>query len=376
MTRPRQVPKELVDQALSNLDRTSVIIVGAAEYRDLPNLHGPTFDLEMMFDLLVEDDEISLYKPNQVIELGNPTSARFREAILDYAQSRSARGDILLFYFTGHGCVLDANTFGFCLTDTRLGVEGRGVLPLSVVPFSEVLQTLATYDVHPIFILDACFSSMTAPQGDSLVANNLQNAMRAAKSETFALIASSGSRSTSIDTSIGGVFTQSLYLIIKNGLSGGSGKLQPFITLKELASPLQELLAQEGHPLSRCYVGDDLPLVPIARNSTYTPQTERFSPYMKQIVEYLWNNGSPREVQISDLITTVGRGAYGNHTKLGYQPWNLLEYGKVKKIRKLTSQGMKFAQGNHKIPRVIIRDLNTWEWQAAPDTDYIRITDV
>lgn len=105
MTRPRHVPRELIDRALANLSRTSVILVGVADYNQLPSLHGPSFDLEMISDLLLENEDISLYRRTQVIELENPTSEQFRKAIIKFVRGRSARGDILILYFTGHGCV-------------------------------------------------------------------------------------------------------------------------------------------------------------------------------------------------------------------------------------------------------------------------------
>lgn len=376
MTRPRHVPRELIDRALANLSRTSVILVGVADYNQLPSLHGPSFDLEMISDLLLENEDISLYRRTQVIELENPTSEQFRKAIINFVRGRSARGDILILYFTGHGCVLGASSFGFCLRDTRLGVDEKGVLPLSVVSLEDVLHTLSSYDVHPVFILDACFSSMTAPKGYSHVPDAVHSTIGMASAETYALIASSSSYSTSIDTLEGGAFTQTMYSIINAGLVGEAGRHSPFITLNDLASPLQEELSRQGLPISRCYIGRDLPLVPIARNIKFQPQTERFSPYMRQIIEYIWNNGSPRVITISELINAIGRGAYGNHSKLSLPPWDLLENGEASKTRRLTSRGKSFAQGRLRIPQVIVRNPSTWEWEAASDADHVRIHDV
>lgn len=314
MTRPRHVPKELVDQALSNLGRTSIILAGISPYDHLSPLEGPSFDLDMMNDLFLENESVSLYKSSQVTELDNPTSDQFRKAIVDYAQGRSARGDILILYFTGHGCVVGANSFGFCLKDTGLSPEGNGVLPLTVVALEDVVQTLALYDVHPVFIIDACFSSMTAPQGHSLVPDSMQSVLQRANPESFGLLASCNFLSTSMDTPEGGPFTRALHSIAMDGLTGEAGKHSPFITLGQLDSPLREKLSIEGFPLPRCYVGHDLRDIPIAKNTTFYPQTVPFTPYLKKIVEFIWNNGFPRDVKLSELIAAVGRGAYGNHS--------------------------------------------------------------
>lgn len=370
MTRPRHVSRESVNETLANLARTSVILVGVGEYEHLPRLSGPSADMEMMAELMINNSSISLFDASQVRELENPTSEGFRRAILQYAEGRSGRGDILLLYFTGHGCALGANEFGFCLADTLVGFEGSGVLPLSAVSIRDVVTTLAAWDVHPVFIIDACFSSTTAPQGYSHLPAGIEATVKAASAESYALLASSSQFSGSVDTPDGGAFTQALYSIALSGLGDAVGRRMPFFTLAELAAPLQAELAREGYPLSRCYVGRDLPLTPIARNSRFQQQRERFVPFMKKIVELAWNGGDPIAVEVSDF-TSIGQGAYANHSKLSYAPWCLLEDVGTNAVRRLTPRGIEFAKGNIRIPRVIIRDPLTGEWQPLSGTDEV-----
>lgn len=376
MPRPRYVAKETIDQALANLDRTAVILSGVSEYDQLPNLNGPPSDMEMVADIFLHEPGISLFEKGRVKELENPDSDQFRAAIANYAQGRSARGDILILYFTGHGCVLPGGSFGFCLRDAKVGFEGSGILPVSVVALSDVVNTLATYDVHPVFVLDACFSSATAPHGHSLAANAMEEVIRTATAESYALLASSSSFSPSLDTPDGGAFTQALYSITMSGLPGAAGSRSTFITINELAGPLQEELSTLGVPLSRCYVGRDFPILPIAKNSTFQPQAERFSPYMKQIIELLWNGGSPRTANISKFSSKIGQGAYANHSKLSRAPWALVEDAGSNQVRQLTTRGRRFAQGKLRIPRIIIRDPLTWEWVPADKTNTISIDEL
>jgi hypothetical protein len=375
MTRPRYVPQDAVEEAISNLQRTSVILAGISAYDHLPELQGPSADMEMMHSLFLEDD-ISLYDPSRVIELENPTADNFRSTIVNFAQGRSARGDILVLYFTGHGCALGPGGFGFCLKDTKLGFSGNGVLPLSVVSLEDVIGTLTSYDVYPVFILDACFSSVTAPQGSDQFAESVNSELRDVNAESYALLASSSSISPSLDTADGGPFTAILYSIVRAGLPGGTGRHSPFITLDQLASPLQQELSIQGLPLSRCHVGRTLPPLPIARNIAFRPQTERFTPYMRRIVEMLWNSGSPQDVKVGDLARAIGQGAYGNHSKLSYTPWALLEDAGSNRIRRLTARGRKFAQRKLRIPRAIVKDPVRADWRPVDPQDLVYIHDI
>ncbi len=376
MTRPRQVSQDFLNEAIQNLDRTSVIAVGVADYDELPKLHGTSWDLEMMDEVLVRNPDIALMGGNPIIMLENPRIQEFREAISDYTQSRSARGDILILYFSGHGCILPSGSFGFCLKNTRLDSDRSRILPISVVPLDDLVGTLAISDVHPVFVLDACFSSATSPQAVPATPSNIEETLRRSNAETYALLASSSEYSLSIDTPEGGAFTQALYSIISNGLSGPAGRRYPIITLAQLAAPLQEELTHMGVPLSRCYVGRDFPILAVAKNVTYKAQSESFTPYMKQIVQHLWQNGKPRQAELSEIRTVIGPGAYANHSKLSLPPWDLLEDAGSNRVRRLTSRGHRFAEGKLRIPKRIERDPFSGDWRAASGTELVTTDDV
>ena len=93
------------------------------------------------------------------------------------------------------------------------------------------------------------------------------------------------------------------------------------------------------------------------------PKVERFVPYMRNIILYIWNNGENREVSREQIRNDVGVGAYGNHKKLRLNPWNLLEESPYDKNIRLTERGILFAKGELKIPQKIV--------QKRPDTDWI-----
>ena len=375
MSRPKNISQSELEEYRANIGRTTVMVCTVANYKNLAPLQGTVRDLEMMDDVFVSHPEVAIYSEQSVV-LSDPTSDQFRQEILNYAVSRSAKGDILILYFSGHGAVLGSNEFGLCFKDTALGMEPGKALPLSVVRFKDVVQTLAAVDVFPVFIIDACFSGLAASQGITSVIANMQADLVQYFANSFALLASSNSDTTSFETLFGGYFTSVLYNLVMGGLNDEKGRQHPFITLENISKPIQEAMVKQGIPLPKIYVGGDFPKVPLARNVAFRPDTIKFSPYFKKIIEYLWNGGNPREVTKEEILQQVGRGAYGNHQKLSYAPWALLEDGEKPKTRRLTPKGLMFAQGKISIPKEIIRDPVTWSWVAAPNAEEIYFDDI
>lgn len=376
MSKTPVVDQSSIDTAKKNIGKITILAIAVSKYEYLESLPGANKDIKLIRNVFL-NKERSLYKHSQFKELLNPTNQEVRDEILDYAYSRSAHGDILIFYFSGHGCVVGTNNFGFCLSDTKLGGVNEGlVLPLSVLRFSEVVQTLTAVDVHPVFIIDACFSGSTAYTFIQTISASMQDELHIHVAGSYGLLCSTSTDAFSIDTNEGGAFTQAFHAIVSQGLSEKFQRHWPFLTLRNVSSPLQEQLSQEGYPLSKCYFGPDLPEIPIAKNLRFAPRSEYFAPYMRQIIEHIWNNGKPRQTTIADLRNLVGAGAYGNHSKLSYKPWGLLENSSRRGTRRLTDKGKRFAQGKIQIPLEIVKDPVTHDWVAAPDTKRISINDI
>jgi len=147
---------------LIHANRVHAFVIGVCEYDDVgfPDLEGPREDVVKVRDLLIKEPT-GLYSDDQVSVLEDPTLEEVRCALVDYVHQRSAKGDICLIYFAGHGCVLRGNEFAFCFRDARLRADSGDTLPLSVMRFSDVLITLATADIMPVVIIDACNSGAT-----------------------------------------------------------------------------------------------------------------------------------------------------------------------------------------------------------------------
>jgi len=142
--------------------RVTVIAIGVNKYQDqrLRNLNGAHKDIEKLRILLTKNKKTAIFDLKQFLELRDPDSNEFRQTINEYVLSRSVDGDILILYFSGHGVAIGRDDFGFCTTDTIIHPVSGVVLPLSVVKFSEILQSVNTANVIPVIIIDACYSGI------------------------------------------------------------------------------------------------------------------------------------------------------------------------------------------------------------------------
>ena len=106
---------------------------------------------------------------------------------------------------------------------------------LSVARFKDVVQALSAVDVFPVFVIDACFSGLTAAQGITSVISTIQNDLTRYFASSFALLVSSSLDTTSFETILGGNFAAALYSIVMNGLDDEKGKHHPFITIENIS---------------------------------------------------------------------------------------------------------------------------------------------
>lgn len=219
MTKQSPIERSSIEEVRRNLGRISVIAVGVSRYRYLPPLPGAGQDLKLISRLFVEDRRKSVYAPNQFVALNNPSVEKVRNTVTDFTRSRSARGDMLIFYFSGHGSVVGTSSFAFCLTDTASSPFGEGgILPLTVITFRDIVQTLSAADVHPIFIIDACFSAATAHGFDSKLTSVMHDDLHIFSAGSYGLLCSSYLSTASIDTDEGGAFTRTLCAIATGGI--------------------------------------------------------------------------------------------------------------------------------------------------------------
>ena len=372
--------RDEVDEARRNIKITKIFSVGVSDYDYLRSLSGPTFDLRKIRSIFLENQHTSLYDESQFIELINPTSSELRSEILNFADDRRARGDIVIFYFSGHGSVLGGREFVLCTKDSRFNslIEGGGILSTSSVLFKDIIYTFLSVDVIPVFILDSCFSSTVALAGNLQLdqINQIVQNDGYIFGNTYTMLCSSSTDVESKDTPDGGVFTIRLHETIQNGIKTGVYRNKPLLNITDITNPLTESLSKDGYVLPRIFFGPQVPQIAICKNTGYQPETESFPPSYRKIIEHIWNSGNPKEILIDELGNKLGRGVYSNHSKLSLQPWGLLEDGQTEKYRKLTERGKLFAQGRLAIPKRIMKDPQTWEWVPDPRSHFVYINDV
>ena len=172
-----QLIQEQVTEARKNIGITTIFTVGVSEYDHMRRLSGPTLDLESIRRCFIENSDTSLYGEQQLIEIADPTSDELRTQVTEFAENRRARGDIVIFYFSGHGGVLAGGKFLLCTKDTRVSqsLDGGGLLSTSAVLFQDIVHTFSSVDCRPIFIIDACFSGTSALEQGFQIGQMVQN---------------------------------------------------------------------------------------------------------------------------------------------------------------------------------------------------------
>lgn len=365
---------------LNSTSRVTIIAIAVEDYKYMPHLRGPITDVENFHSLLVKNPKTALYHENQFIQLFNPSSSQIRELISTYTNERSALGDVLVFYFSGHGTAVGHKDFGFCSIDTQFHSGVGAVLPLTVFRFSELLEALSIVDVAPVVIIDACYSGKA---GDALVSPStvtgaILEKIRAASASNYALLCSCSDLQTSLnDPRKGGLFSMGIFEISSNGIVIDN-QAPYLIGLHQLFRPLTIFMEQNADDSTpRLYLGDTLLEFPLVKNIKYSPQSYAFVGHLKLIIDALWNKGKPKELRAREILDICGKGSYGNHSKLSLDPWQLVENSpeSITK-RRLTKKGTLFAEGKIKIPKSIEKDPITGKWVPSPGTTQIAINNI
>lgn len=166
------------------------LLVGAGEYPKAPGIHslsGPVNDVAALRNELIE--RWGVRSENMVVLL-NETASRHRIlAELDALASRTRRGDIAFFYYSGHGT--SAHALG---NELKLDLSTGAILPADIeetdnadrlfdqliIGLRDIRPLLAKMDrngVRVLVLFDACYSGdsaksigdLTARSADSLI---------------------------------------------------------------------------------------------------------------------------------------------------------------------------------------------------------------
>lgn len=358
--------------------RVTIISIGCWEYRHLRPLTGPAQDIQSLRDVFVDDESLALFSRGQYIELLNPTSEDMRNAINDYVYSRSAENDILVLYFSGHGSPIGSTDFAFCTVDTKPIQGERFVLPMTAVKFTDILSTLWLKKVAPVFIIDACYSGAA---GGSLgipvsqLVDDLKGEVQRKYAGGYALLCSAPTNEEVLDNpdGQGGFFSHNIVQIAQEGVDNSDIR-NPNIYLEKIYQPLRHLAEQSAYlPYPMLFMGPTLPSFSIFKNVNYHPLEYRLQPHLIAVLRVLWNDGTPQTLKPRQILEQTGQnGAYGNHNKLSYSPWDLVETV-LGYQRRLTARGVDFMLGNLAVPQDIIFDSVLNDYIEKPESDTITI---
>ena len=139
------------------------LLVATSEYPEcegLKPLHGSLLDVDAMQRVLVSNGE---FANEDVIVLKNATRQVIEEAIHNlFNGSDRKKDDLVLFYFSGHGVVDEANKLFLGTPSTRKGTNNKLVKPTTVAAsyLQEAMQESKSQ--HQVLIFNCCFSGAFA----------------------------------------------------------------------------------------------------------------------------------------------------------------------------------------------------------------------
>jgi hypothetical protein len=340
--------------------------IGVSDYQFMQKLIGPTNDIENFRQLLTADETTAILTKHQFISLINPTSEIVREKLTDYALSRRSPNDILMLYFSGHGSALSNDDFGFCTADTQLLRCGGGddpvPIPLNLVRFSDVIETLSVARVDPVIVIDACYSGQAGERLDKLYSNMERRTKQAGNQYTL-LCACAKYEYTEGERS-GGYFSKILEKVARKGISKDGYKYQPELSLGDLF-PYIKTETERKLDISPRYFQSAAPLeAGFVRNVKYKPNTLFIGSFVG-ILKLFWNDGSPKEFTAADL-QRMGSTEHTTYSKLTYTPaWGLLEKAGRGKLTHLSKRGHNFMQNKLPVPEKIQKDPDSNNWHAT-----------
>ena len=356
--------------------RVTILAVGVSHYVDdnFNDLSGPSHDLDNLRKILIENPKTALFNPSQYKELHDPESEDLRFTINKLITDLSPDRDILIFYFSGHGVPIGLTDFGFCTSDTIIHPKNGITLPLSVVKFSELLNSFNIANIIPIVIIDACYSGIAGqeliiPPVDAI--SSMQDHVHSIAAGSYALLCACSATQTTIDTETGGLFSHFLVEIALQGFPLKEiNKAQ--LSLTDIYPSLStQVLSQSGDIYSRLYLGNTLPEFSFIKNSQYKNKRIPLSPSYIKILELLWNNGNEQSLIPAEIGKLCKPGSYCNQSKLSLPPWNLVETIPGTRKRRLTERGRQFMLGKLQVPKTIVKNPINNEFVAAEDSKMI-----
>ncbi len=212
-----------------------------------------------------------LAKKDQIVVL--PNSKAGREEILDAIQRRLCNTntvhpeDMVIFYFVGHGTILNNTSFGICPFDFMNGQQ--------LISESDIVEIMNTSPArHRICLIESC-KSENLVMGASVSQQTLDifNNRRKAYPASLVMLTSTKVGEPSIqDRKLGGYFSHYLRLGLKGKADGKiDGKKDSYVSVKELFLYIKENVMRDTNNIQIPQLNDlayqtDIPIIPVIEN--------------------------------------------------------------------------------------------------------------
>jgi hypothetical protein len=266
---------------------------------------------------------------------------------------------------------------GLCTIDTQIHPTFEIPIPLNLIRFRDIVESLAAVHVDPVIIIDACFSAQ-AGRMIQIVYSELKRIIQADTGSTYALLCSSAKNEGTPDQPSGGPFSEILINVARKGL-GDKHLRNAELSLNDIFPSLKKKVERSIDTGVELFIGETLPNFGFVRNGLFKPRTESLGSH-KETLHILWNKGSPKVFSIDEL-QQFGSTIHTTYSKLSYQPvWGLIEKiggNKRSKECKLTERGCAFMKGEIDLPYTIQKCSNNEEyWTQAPNAKMVKFKDL
>lgn len=320
--------------------RLTVLAIGVSKYHHLPTLQGPKSDVNKLYDLLSICESTATCSSESFIQLIDPTSEKVRNTLTEYALSRSAPNDILFLYFSGHGTSLNEDDFGLCTVDTRSIEHGDEIvpIPLNLVRFGDIIETLTAVKVDPVIVIDACYSGIAG----ELIGEKLERRTKKAGA-SYILLCACTKYETAKGTSSGGFFSTLLNKVSRQGIGKLPLKRKAILSLNDFFDIIKDEAERNLEFTPRFFQGGPALDFSFVRNVKFRPNYLSIKVFIKTL-KLFWNEGNHVALLAADL-QKIGSTEHTTYSKLSYKPaWGLLDKAGRGKESRLSDIGVKFMK--------------------------------
>ena len=220
------------------------LLVGTSEYPEcekLSPLHGSLLDVDAMQRVLVANGE---FATEDVVVLKNASRQAIEDAIHNLFNGRDRqKDDLVLFYFSGHGIVDEANKLFLGTPSTRK--EGNKIVRPTTVAASYLHDAMSdSKSQHQVLIFNCCFSGAFA-QGMTVMDDGSVNLKSQLGGKGRAILTSSSSTQFSFQPD-GDMSIYTRYLVegIETGAADRDGDSK--ISIDELHEYAASKVSQES----------------------------------------------------------------------------------------------------------------------------------